>query len=469
MSLISRLTTIAAAGNGLDLDYYWFDVYGDATGNSITDVKIDSQGNSVEYYYNTDFYGAFLTKREPNGTVLWQKKILQSYYGNQAPESTKIAFDENDDIILALRVDQNGGSPAMTLHSGTDGSLSDGPVFINAQSGSGGIDGTPVFAEKLSNGNYLSACFTQVHTLNSTLDGIVSVGRGITSGTVIGKDSSGNIVMYRDSAGGTISGQYYFWLVGFNPTTGSKAYERRIQHTGLNFGIQKYLSNGTDTYLVGYQQVSGSYVALVCKLSAEGSSASISWARYFLGVSYVDADILSTGEVVITGHSTSYTASSGYSSVNIINMSSSASVNYWDSFGPASGNTQRVRPSSGMGKDQNDNLYIPCYQAGVNNKVGMLKIPGSTGAVTQTLSTADTGLSGNLRYYHSYTNSPFNQYGGASSNTSVNSISNKSASTGNYGSINVSSSSYTHTQADITIQKTLTGLTNLINSCHYTN
>lgn len=450
MSLISKLTTIAAAGNGLDLDYYWFDVYGDATGNSITDVKVDSQGNSVEYYYNADSYGAFLTKREPNGTVLWQKKILQSYFGNQAPENARIAFDENDDIILLFQVDQNGNSPGMTLHSGTDGSLSDGPVFINAQSGSGGIDGSPRFVEKLSNGNYLSLCYTQVHTLNSTLDGIVSVGRGMNSGTVIGKDSSGNIVMYRDSAGGTISGQYYFWLVGFNPITGSKVYERRIQHTGLNFSIQRYLSNGTDTYLVGYQQVSGSYVALVCKLSAEGGSATISWARYFTGVTYVDAEILSTGEVIVLGHSTSYTANSGYASANIINMSSSASVNYWDSFGPAAGNTQRVFPSVGIGKDQNDNLYISCYKEGISNKVGMLKIPGATGAVTQTLSSSDTGLSGNLRYYHSYTASPSNQYAGASANTTQNSITNKSASTGSYGSINVSSSSYTHTQVDIT-------------------
>ena len=450
MSLTSFITQLGAAGGGLDLDYYWFDVYGDASGNSITDVKVDSQGNSVEYYYNTDFYGAFLTKREPDGTVLWQKKILQSYFGNQAPEAAKIAFDGNDDIILAFRVDQNGNSPGMTLHSGTDGSLSDGPVFINAQSGSGGIDGTPVFPEKLSNGNYLSACSSQVHTFNSTLDGIVSVGRGINSGNVIGKDSSGNIVMYRSSAGGTISGQYYFWLVGFNPITGSKAYERRIQHTGLNFGISKYLSNGTDTYLVGYQQVSGSYVALVCKLSAEGSSAAISWARYFTAVSFVDAAMLSTGEVIVLGHSTSFTASSGYASVNIINMSTSGSVNYWDSFGPASGNTQRVQPSSGMGQDENDNLYIPCYQAGVNNKVGMLKIPGATGAVTQTLLSGDTGLSGNLYYYHSYTYSPGNQSGGASANTSVNAIQNKSASTGSYGSINVSASSYTHTQVDIT-------------------
>ena len=454
MSIISKLTLLATAGSAKDLDYYWFDVYGTTQGSPITDIAVDSQGATVEYYKNLDSIGGFLTKREPDGSIIWQVKVLQNYGQNFSPENARIDFDENRDIMFAFTGEGNNGSIAMTLHSGTDGSLMDGPVYINPQLGSGGIDINPRYVNKLSNGNYLVTCDSQSHTFNSTLDNIVTTGRNVPQATNIGTDSSGNTVMYRTSAGGTLNGQFYFWLIGFNPTTGTKVYEKRIQHQGLNWQINKYLTDGTNTYLVGNFPASGVNSGIVVRLTAEGSTLgtvvpSISWGRYYGGVTIMDAVLLSTGGIVTAGVGSAYTQSAAVNSINIVSYSTTGTWNYLHSFGPKSGGGNPVITSRDMTIDENDNIYIPCHSAGVGNKVAMLKIPAE-GAVTQTLAAADTGLSNDLGYLSSWTNQPTPISGGLTANTTVNTVATKTGVLGVFGAINVTTSTLTHTQVDVT-------------------
>lgn len=445
MSISSaKIAMIAPAGaGGADVDYYFTQSYGAATGYGVEHFVSDSEHNIIVSYPDRSSNRTVFSKFQPDGTLLWERELKQSYFGFYQLEAMKVVVDSNDDLICIFQVDQNGGSPGIIKINGSNGTASAGPTFLNGQSGSGYTPdsrptNTPIIK---SNGQIIFPGFTQYHIFNSNLSYSAGGYRFSGSMRLLGFEGNSTAVFGEDISTNA------FRIARANLSNNTEISEKTFTHNmGYSMTPEIMDQNSSGDIALVFSEYPNMAVAKV-----SSGFSSVSWMKRIPNIFNPVCVMSESGDIIVVGISdySSYTQSLDRS-VQILSFDSSGNINFHHSFGAVGSNYRRVDLASRpLIADVNDNILIGLKGDGVGNKGAWIKIPLS-GAVTQTLTNAQTGYGDDVKYQTGITTVNVTS---ASSITSANSSSvtlgSNSFSTASYGSISNASLTLTHTQADL--------------------
>lgn len=444
MSISSaKIAMIAPAGAGsADVDYYFTQSYGAATGYGVEHIVSDSEHNLIVSYPDRSSNRTVLSKFQPDGTLIWERELKQNYFGFYQLEKLKVVVDSNDDLICCFAVDQAGGSPVIIKINGSNGTTAAGPTWVNGQSGSSyNPESQPAQAPIIkSNGQIIFPCSTQYHIFNSNLsfssggyryNGVRFLGFEGNTVAVWGEDISTNA----------------FRIARVSLSNNSEISEKTYTHNmGYSMTPEIMDQNSSGDIALVFSEYPNMAVAKV-----SSGFSSVSWMKRIPNIFSPVCVMSESGDIIVVGRSdySTYTQSLDRSA-QILSFDSSGNINFHHSFGATGSNYRRVDSNSRpLVEDVNGNIMIGLVGDGVGNKGAWIKIP-SSGATTQTLTNAQTGYGDDVKYQTGISTVGVTS---ASSVTVANSSSltlqSESFSTTSYGSISNASLTLTHTQATL--------------------
>jgi uncharacterized delta-60 repeat protein len=368
MSVISKLTTLSAAGAG-EADVYWINLlYGGGGISRANGVAVDSSKNVI-MSGRTDADGAgstdfLIAKYDASGVLQWDRTLG----GSGFEQSFDVALDSSNNIVVAgtTNSDGAGSNDALVAKYNSSGTLQ----WDKTLGDSGSQAGNSIAVDSSDNiyiggSTPFNKGLLAKYNSSGTLQWDKEYGSSQTSIQSIAVDSSDNIIAigYTNADG---SGGNDLLIAKFN-SSGALSWDKTLGGSGEEYGYGVAVDSSDNIYISAMTSSDGAggFDALLAKYNSSGT---LQWDRTLGDASTdrgLDVAIDSSNNVILVG------ATGGVPSWLIAKYNSSGTLQWQRTLGDSETNY-----ANSVTTDSADNIIIGGYRVNGSDQEAMIvKLP----------------------------------------------------------------------------------------------